>query len=223
MRRTGVAAHETHRRRNTSVDLSIIAQAVGIFAGTNIDDTLVLALFFGQAAGRGSAEIRVVVGQYIGFGIILLASVVGALGAARLLPEQALPYLGLLPLVLGIRAAVIAWLHHHTEDDESKGASQLGPTTWAVAGITLANGGDNVGVYIPVFATTGVGGMVVYCAVFLILLAGLIALGRFFATRKPVARAIASWGHIILPIVLIGIGLAILIEGGAFGVPTIGH
>jgi cadmium resistance protein CadD (predicted permease) len=43
------------------------------------------------------------------------------------------------------------------------------------------------------------------------------AAGRYFATRPVVARALARWGHVLLPLVLIGIGLAILIEGNAFG------
>lgn len=33
----------------------------------------------------------------------------------------------------------------------------------------------------------------------------------------PVARALARWGHVLLPVVLIGIGVAILAGGGAFG------
>jgi cadmium resistance protein CadD (predicted permease) len=59
--------------------------------------------------------------------------------------------------------------------------------------------------------------MITYVVVFLILVAVWCAAGRFFATRPPVARTLARWGHIILPVVLIGIGLIILIEGGAFG------
>jgi len=37
--------------------------------------------------------------------------------------------------------------------------------------------------------------------------------------RHPpaIAKALARWGHILLPVVLITIGLLILIEGGAFG------
>ncbi|WP_435279911.1 hypothetical protein [Streptomyces sp. 1222.5] len=44
-----------------------------------------------------------------------------------------------------------------------------------------------------------------------------IAAGRYFATRPVIARALSRWGHILLPVVLIGIGLLILVEGGAFG------
>ena len=62
------------------------------------------------------------------------------------------------------------------------------------AGVTFANGGDNIGVYVPVFATAGIGGIAVYAVVFLLLVAVWVAAGRFFATRPAVARAVARWG-----------------------------
>jgi cadmium resistance protein CadD (predicted permease) len=86
-----------------------------------------------------------------------------------------------------------------------------------VASVTFANGGDNIGVYVPVFTVAGAGGMTVYVIVFLIGVAVWCAAGWFLATRPVIAEALSRWGHIILPVVLIGIGLLILIEGGAFG------
>jgi cadmium resistance protein CadD (predicted permease) len=69
----------------------------------------------------------------------------------------------------------------------------------------------------PVFTVVGAAGMVAYVAVFLIGVAVWCAAGWFLATRPVMAKTLARWGHIILPIVLIGLGLFILIEGGAFG------
>jgi cadmium resistance protein CadD (predicted permease) len=43
------------------------------------------------------------------------------------------------------------------------------------------------------------------------------AAGLLFATRPVIAQGLSRWGHILMPVVLIGIGLTILIEGGAFG------
>jgi cadmium resistance protein CadD (predicted permease) len=86
------------------VELGLIGQAAGMFAVTNIDDLVILALFFGAAAGRRGAQARVVAGQYLGFAAILIVSIVGAFGLG-LLPHAVIPYLGLLPLALGIRAA----------------------------------------------------------------------------------------------------------------------
>ena len=56
-----------------------------------------------------------------------------------------------------------------------------------------------------------------YCVVFLVLVGVWCAAGRFVATRPVIARPLGRWGHILLPVVLITIGLLILIEGGAFG------
>ncbi|MEV4705477.1 cadmium resistance transporter [Actinoplanes sp. NPDC049316] len=188
-----------------------------MFAVTNIDDILILALFFGQAAGAGRAgAVRVVLGQYLGFIAILAAAVVGALGAG-LLPESVIPYLGLLPLLLGLRAAWRAWRDRRNGDDDTDTATPGGPGILQVAAVTLANGGDNIGVYVPVFAVAGTGGMAVYVSVFLIGVGLWCAAGRFFSTRPIIAKALSRWGHILLPVVLIGIGLLILIEGGAFG------
>ena len=41
--------------------------------------------------------------------------------------------------------------------------------------------------------------------------------GRFLATRTPIARGLSRWGHYVLPVVLVLIGVLILVHGGAFG------
>ncbi|GIF04333.1 cadmium resistance transporter [Actinoplanes siamensis] len=190
--------------------LTTIGQAVVLFAVTNVDDILILALFFARGAGHRHTTRDIAAGQYLGFTAILAVATAAAFGAT-FLPERAVPFLGLLPLALGIRAAVRAWrLRHDAGEDEEPRAGGPGPLQ--VAAVTFANGGDNLGVYVPVLATAGVGGMAAYLVVFLILVAVWVAAGRFFATRPPVARALGRWGHLLLPIVLIGIGLLILAE-----------
>ena len=83
--------------------------------------------------------------------------------------------------------------------------------------ITFANGGDNIGVYVPVFITVGPTAMVAYCIAFLAMVAVLVAIAKYVATRKPIAEVLERWEHILFPIVLIGLGVVILLEGGAFG------
>ncbi|WP_030343368.1 cadmium resistance transporter [Streptomyces sp. NRRL S-1022] len=205
------------------MDLGIIGQAAGLFAVTNIDDIVVLALFFAQGAGYRASTRRIVLGQYLGFAAILAVAVAAAFGAT-FLPESVIPYLGLLPLALGLKAAWQAWSHRRDggtddggTDEEGEQAKDGGPSPLEVAAVTFANGGDNIGVYVPVFATAGIGGMSAYAVVFLALVAVWCFAGRFFATRSVIAEALARWGHILLPLVLIAIGLVILVEGGAFG------
>jgi cadmium resistance protein CadD (predicted permease) len=86
-----------------------------------------------------------------------------------------------------------------------------------VAAVTLAGGGDNIGVYVPVFANAGPGALVGYAAVFLVLVGVWCAAGRFLVTRPPVARALGRFGHVLLPVVLVAIGMLVLVEGHAFG------
>ena len=93
-----------------------------------------------------------------------------------------------------------------------------GPGALSVAAVTFANGGDNIGVYVPAFTQSSPGGLATYVVVFLVLVAVWCAAGRLLATRPIVARALARRGHLLLPTALIGLGLAILIQGGAFGI-----
>ena len=196
------------------MELALIGQAAAMFAVTNVDDMVVLAVFFGRANSRRPAVLRFVAGQYLGFIAIVAVSVLGALGAG-LLPDRAVPYLGLLPVAIGVRAGWLAWHSRHDGADDVNRDDGVG--VLHVAAVTFANGGDNIGVYVPVFTIAGIGSMVGYVAVFLVGVATWCAAGWYVAGRPAIATVLSRWGHVVLPVILIGIGLRILIEGGAFG------
>ena len=198
--------------------LTPILQAVGLFVATNIDDIIVLSLFYARGAGQRGTTRKILAGQYLGFGGILLAAVVVSLGARSFLPEDALPYFGLIPLALGLYAAWRAWRNRGEDDDDDEAkvaGKQVGVLT--VAAVTFANGGDNIGVYVPVFATASTTAIIAYCLVFLALVGLLVLAAKYVATRRPIAEVLERWEHILFPLVLIGLGVVILLEGGAFG------
>jgi len=198
--------------------LTPILQAVGLFVATNIDDIIVLSLFYARGAGQRGTTRKILLGQYLGFGGILLAAVLVSLGARSFLPEAALPYFGLIPLALGLYAAWQVWRNRDEDDDDDEakvGDRQVGTLT--VAAVTFANGGDNIGVYVPVFATASTTAIIAYCLVFLALVGLLVLAARYVATRRPIAEVLERWEHILFPLVLIGLGVVILLEGGAFG------
>ena len=196
--------------------LSSVLQAIGLFIVTNIDDIIVLSLFFARGAGQRGTTARILAGQYLGFGGILAAAVLVTLGADAFLPPQAIPYFGLIPLLLGVWAAWQAWRGDDDDDDEAK-VSGKNVAVLTVAAVTFANGGDNIGVYVPVFLSVGPAAVIAYCVVFLALVAVLVVLAKFVATRRPIAEVLERWEHVLFPIVLIGLGVFILVEGGAFG------
>ncbi len=194
-----------------------ILQAIGLFLVTNIDDIIVLSLFFARGAGQRGTTTRILIGQYLGFAGILGAAVLVALGAGVFLPPEFIPYFGLIPLGLGLWAAWQAWRNRDDDDDDDGKIEGKKVAVWAVAGVTFANGGDNIGVYVPVFLSVGPAAVVAYCVVFLALVAVLVFVAKFIATRRAIAEILERWEHILFPIVLIGLGLFILISGGAFG------
>jgi len=197
--------------------LSSALQAIGLFLATNIDDIIVLSLFFARGAGQRGTSARILVGQYLGFVGILGAAVLVSLGAGAILPPEVIPYFGLIPLGLGLWAAWQAWRGGDDDDDDEAKIEGKNVAAWTVAGVTFANGGDNIGVYVPVFLSVGPGAVVAYCIVFLALVAVLVVLAKFIATRRPIAEVLERWEHILFPIVLIGLGVFILVSGGAFG------
>jgi cadmium resistance protein CadD (predicted permease) len=203
------------------MSVDVVAQATTLFAVTNIDDIVLLAVLFGQVTSRTRA-LRVVAGWYAGYLPVLAAAVVVGVVGARLLPENVLPLLGLLPLVLGLRAAWTAWRERAGRHVASPSADEVrwspsGPGAGTAAAVSVANGGDNIAVYAPVFAVSRPLVQLVYLVVFLALVGVWCVAGRLVSTRPVVARAMARWGHVLLPVVLIGLGLNILMEGEPFG------
>ena len=95
------------------------------------------------------------------------------------------------------------------EDDEDVSSKKL--STRAVAGVTFVNGGDNIGVYLPVFTTSTPAEVAIYCVVFLILVEPLVWAARFVATRPGIVEALEKWESVLFPAVLILLGIAILL------------
>ena len=54
-----------------------LLQAIGLFIATNIDDIIVLSLFFARGAGRPGTTAKILAGQYLGFVGILAAGGLG--------------------------------------------------------------------------------------------------------------------------------------------------
>src|SRR5690625_6850149 len=169
--------------------LTPILQAIGLFVATNIDDIIVLSLFYARGAGQRGTTRKILLGQYLGFGGILLAAVVISLGARTFLPEDALPYFGLIPLALGLYAAWQVWRNRDEDDDDDEakvGDRQVGTLT--VAAVTFANGGDNIGVYVPVFATASTTAVIAYCLRLLPLVGPPRLPPRHGGPRRPMAQ-----------------------------------
>src|SRR5699024_3316974 len=126
-------------------------------------------------------------------------------------------YFGLIPLGLGLWAAWQAWKNRGEDDDDEAQLEGKRVSIWAVAAVTFANGGDNLGVYVPVFVSVSWGAVRAYCIVFLALVAERVCLAKWDNHRKQIAEALERREHIQLPAVLLGLGIVTLVSDGAFG------
>jgi cadmium resistance protein CadD (predicted permease) len=186
----------------------LVGNAAAVFAATNLDDLLILVILLAEAETSGRSRWRVVAGQYLGFIAILAVALLGAVGAG-FLPARYHPWLGLLPIALGLRAG---WLLLRRRGPTGPAVGVL-PGVPSIALLTLASGGDNVGAYVPVLSGDGAAETAAYVAVFLACLGLWCLLGMALTAHHTVRAGLARWADVVLPVVLLGIGVTILLSG----------
>lgn len=188
--------------------LTTVGSAIGLFAATNIDDIVVLTVLFLASRNGSPRPWQIVGGQYLGFITLVAISVVAALGLT-IVPDQWVGLLGLIPLSIGIWTLIRGLLRKRNGEDNDL---TLAAGLFSVAGITIANGADNISLYTPIFRTSAPADVAVMIAVFLVLVAVWCAAGRLIGTREVVTEALERIEHWLVPTVFIGLGLFILIE-----------
>jgi cadmium resistance protein CadD (predicted permease) len=182
------------------------AAAAGVFAGTNVDDLVVLTVLFLSARASGRPRPwQIWAGQYAGIAVLVAVSVLAALGLG-LVPDRWVPLLGLVPVALGVRGLIGA-VRRSPGDDE---APAVAGNAVAVAGVTIANGADNIAVYTPVFRTIGPAGSVLTIAVFAVLVAVWCLASSWLGSHRRVIALVERYGHWLVPLVFIAIGAVIL-------------
>ena len=194
--------------------VSDVGIGIVVFASANIDDILVLAAFFADPRMHHRS---IVVGQYLGIGALVLVSALASLFALAL-PEGWVALLGFVPLFLGVRKLLALRTDTVGGDrdseergvqDQEHGESGRRSQVFAVAGVTIANGGDDFGVYVPLFASD-LGAIATYALTFAVMVSVWCGLGYLLVNNKVLGNKIRRYGHLILPIVLIALGVYIL-------------
>ncbi len=216
--------------------MTFIFTTIVLFLATNIDDIFLLLTWFSQRNSSLKTS-HIICGQYAGFILILLISIIGSL-AALIIPQAWIGLLGLVPVYLGVKALIEQYqarkepqaeregdVYTDTEDSNSEVVENgnisvfkrlLHPNSYKVAIVTFANGGDNIGVYIPFLATYKGWQMAVIVLIFLVLVAMLCYIAYKLVNLPLIAKALEKYGHIVVPFVLIVLGILILKENGTF-------
>jgi cadmium resistance protein CadD (predicted permease) len=183
----------------------VAGTGLGVFVGTNVDDVLVLTMLFVSARAGRPRRWAIVAGQTLGFTALLAASVVVALVLGTV-PQHWVRLLGAVPLGVGLWGL---WrgLRRPTGAEHPPMAGSL----WSVAGLTIANGADNLSVYPPLFRTLGVGPAGVTAVVFYVGVAIWCAIGLLLSSRNGVMTVLGRVQHWLGPLVFIGLGVTILL------------
>ncbi|SCE65234.1 Cadmium resistance protein CadD, predicted permease [Micromonospora matsumotoense] len=186
-----------------------VSGAAAVFAATNLDDIVVLTVLFVAARSTGRPRPwQIVTGQYLGIAALVAAGLVVAAGLL-VVPDPWTGLLGLLPIALGVRALLA-----RTDDDAPPAVvgGLLG-----VAGVTVANGADNIAVYVPVFRALDPRTGLVYLLVFAVLVAVWCGIAALLGGHPRVVGLIDRAGHWLVPAVFVAIGVVIVAGSGVLG------
>jgi cadmium resistance protein CadD (predicted permease) len=189
--------------------LETIVVGIMLFASTNIDDIFLTMAFFADPRLDRRA---VVAGKFLGISLIVTVSIAAA-ACAMAVPPEWVALLGFAPLGLGLHRLWSAWRAPPgvTADEEGipAAAGSLVAQACSVAGVTAANGGDNLGVYVPVFSERFQ--VIPVFAVIFAVMTGLWCIGgNLLVNHRLVAATMRRLAGRLLPWVLIVLGLCIL-------------
>lgn len=174
--------------------LAVLSASVATFAVTNVDDAFLLTLLFAQRVPSR----RIVVGQYLGFALIIAASIAGSV-ASLAIPHRWSRLLGILPLALGIRH-----LLRKRKVETLTAGGGLGVISIAL--ITASCGADNVGIYVPFFVLDRAH-LAFVLVVYAVLVGVWCLVSGWLGTRLLLVE---PWADRAIPLTLIALGIFLL-------------
>jgi cadmium resistance protein CadD (predicted permease) len=187
---------------------------VVVFAWTNIDDLFVLLGFFSDPRFLPR---QVVIGQYLGITALYGASVLASLLSLVLRPAY-IGLLGFAPIFMGINRLYSLWrgVDADERDAHSRASARAGRNILTVAMATIANSGDNISIYTPLFATRSAWEVAAAGLIFAFMTALWCLAGHRLVHHPTLGAPIRRYGHRTVPFILIALGTLILYEAGSF-------
>jgi cadmium resistance protein CadD (predicted permease) len=214
---------------------NVFIEGIIAFTVTNIDDMMILLLLFSQIDSNFRKR-HIFIGQYLGFFAIIILSLPGFFGGLFIQREW-LGLLGIIPIAIGMKQ-LINQQAEGTEITEVQTVnpdfprllhpnpvfsfflSILHPNTYHVAAITIANSGDNISVYIPLFAGQDFVSLGIIIAVFLAMVGVGCGIAYLLTSQVTIGYILSRYGRAMIPFILMALGLFILYDRGTFKLLT---
>jgi cadmium resistance protein CadD (predicted permease) len=190
--------------------------AISVFLATNLDDLFILMSFF---AIKDYNNFTVATGQYLGFFLIIMISLL-AYFFKIIVPASYISLLGIFPIIIGFKYLWNYRKNIYKEmvmekrfgflkiDDNRKSGSLKG--IFHISSITLSNGGDNLGVYIPLFLTMDILHVAITTATFFLMVGLWCIMAYLMVENEIFGKKIRMYSNAIFPFILILIGIWIL-------------
>lgn len=196
--------------------LQTIFSAIAVYISTSIDYLFILLIIFSQSQTKKGTT-HIYWGQYLGTGILVAVSLFAAYILNFIPKDWIIGLLGIIPITLGLHVA----FNGDEDENEDELADKINHRDstrlfWTVTLITLASGGDNLGIYIPYFTALSPSEIMIVLTVFAISVSLLCFISYRLANISYLSETLEKYERIIVPLVFIGLGIFILIENGTF-------
>ncbi len=215
--------------------LYLTGLGIAAFVSTNIDDFFITTTFFMDE--RYSLK-EIISGKYLGLIFLMGISSIGYL-FKMVIPIEWIGLMGILPMMIGARHLLMILKEKRKPgkapsdkglkgdsfqsaesaplDENMRDYGSLRKTgIMLVILVTFANGGDNIGVYLPLFASLSLNELVFLVMIFLIMLAVLCGAAYSLAGIPSIRNFFGKYAEPGFPYILILIGVYIFIKCGTY-------
>jgi cadmium resistance protein CadD (predicted permease) len=200
---------------------------------TTFDDNIYLTGFFSEV-NRTFRPKHVVVGELIGFTALISISLVGFLIGLAISSDW-IGLLGILPILIGLNNLRLL-IVNKDESVENKSANLKQNArfrgfdsrerslldiiqdrqTYRVSAVTISNGGNNLGIYIPLFASSSLQSLAVIVPICYLIVCTWLFMS-YHLTRTPgIALVLSRYASKLFPFVLMWLGLRIILDNQSY-------
>lgn len=206
---------------------------IGLAAGvaTTFDDNIYLTAFFSEV-NRTFRPKHVVVGEILGFTVLVIVSLLGFI-LGLVISSTWIGLLGILPILIGFNNL----LNLNKDDSAQDKSANLkrnfklrgfdsqnrtlwdvirDPQTYRVSAVTISNGGNNLGIYIPLFASSSIQNLSVIIPVCYFIVGCWLVMSYNLTHQPAIAFVLSRYARKIFPFVLMWLGFRILLDSESY-------